>query len=88
MFDVFYTKWYGPNNATLAVAGDFDVQQTKEWIEKYFGEIKPSAPVPQLVQLENWKRASYEDNFAQSPELNMLFPTVEQFTNDSYVLDV
>ncbi len=88
----FYTKWYGPNNATLVVAGDFDVEQTKEWIEKYFGEIKPSAPVtplkPQLVQLETWKRASYEDNFAQSPELTMLFPTVEQFTNDSYALDV
>jgi zinc protease len=88
----FYTRWYGPNNATLVVAGDFDVEQTKEWIEKYFGEIKPSAPEtplkPQLVQLENWKRASYEDNFAQSPELTILFPTVEQFTNDSYALDV
>ncbi len=88
----FYTKWYGPNNATLVVAGDFDIDQTKEWIEKYFGEIKPSAPVvplkPQLVKLDTWKRASYEDNFAQSPELTMLFPTVEQFTIDSYALDV
>ncbi len=88
----FYTKYYGPNNATLVVAGDFDVDQTKEWIEKYFGEIKPSAPVaplkPQLVKLDNFKRASYEDNFAQSPELTMLFPTVEQFTQDSYALDI
>lgn len=88
----FYTKWYGPNNATLVVAGDFDVDQTKNWIEKYFGEIKPSAPVtplvPQTVNLSEWKRAYYEDNFAQSPELTMLFPTVEQFTNDSYALDV
>ncbi len=88
----FYIKWYGPNNATLVVAGDFDVNQTKEWIEKYFGEIKPSKPVeplkPQLVKLDNFKRASYEDNFAQSPELTMLFPTVEQFTDDSYALDV
>jgi zinc protease len=88
----FYKKWYGPNNATLVVAGDFDVEQTKEWIEKYFGEIKASVPVtplkPQLVKLEDFKRASYEDNFVQSPELTMLFPTVEQFTNDSYALDV
>jgi zinc protease len=88
----FYTKWYGPNNATLVVAGDFDVDQTKAWIEKYFGEIKPSAPVeplkPQLVKLEDFKRASYEDNFAQSPELIMLFPTVEQFTKDSYALEI
>ena len=88
----FYTRWYGPNNATLVVAGDFDIDQTKQWIEKYFGEIKPSAPVtpliPQAVNLSDWKRAYYEDNFAQSPELTMLFPTVEQFTNDSYALDV
>ena len=88
----FYTKWYGPNNATLVVAGDFDDDQTKEWIEKYFGEIKPSAPVeplkPMRVTLRDWKRASYEDNFAQSPELTMLFPTVEQFTKDSYALDI
>lgn len=88
----FYTKWYGPNNATLVVAGDFDVDQTKEWIEKYFGSIKPSEPVaplkPQLVKLDNWKRASYEDNFAQSPELTMLFPAAEQYSKDSYALDI
>lgn len=88
----FYTKWYGPNNATLVVTGDFDVDQTKKWIEKYFGEIKPSALVetlkPMRVQLDNWKRAFYEDNFAQSPELTMLFPTIEQYTKDSYALDV
>lgn len=88
----FYTKWYGPNNATLVVAGDFDKNQAKEWIEKYFGDIKPSAPVeslkPMPITLNEWKRASYEDNFAQSPELTMLFPTVEQFAEDGYALDI
>ncbi len=88
----FYTRWYGPNNATLVVAGDFDVDQTKQWIEKYFGEIKSSNPVEplktRLVKLTETKRAAYEDNFAQSPELTMIFPTVEQFSKDSYALDV
>lgn len=88
----FYKKWYGPNNATLVVAGDFDVDKTKEWIEKYFGSIPSSAPVqsikPMRVTLNEQKRASYEDNFAQSPELTMLFPTVEQYTKDSYALDI
>lgn len=88
----FYTKWYGPNNATLVVAGDFDIDQTKQWIEKYFGEIKPSVPVDPLkvqnVKLADFKRASYEDNFAQSPDLTMLFPAVEMFSEDSYALDI
>ena len=39
----FHRKWYGPNNATLVVAGDIDVAETKAWIEKYFGEI-PARP--------------------------------------------
>ncbi len=88
----FYTKWYGPNNATLVIAGDFDVDQAKKWVEKYFGPIKPSDPVkaikPMRVTLNEQKRATYEDNFAQSPELTMLFPTVEQYKKDSYALDV
>lgn len=88
----FYKTWYGPNNATLVVAGDFDKSETKKLIEKYFGELKPSAPVtdlkPMPVELKETKRAFYEDKFAQSPELNMVFPTVEQFNKDSYALDV
>ncbi|MDY0082198.1 MAG: pitrilysin family protein [Ignavibacteriaceae bacterium] len=88
----FYTKWYGPNNATLVVSGDFDVEQTKNWIEKYFGEITSSAPVeplkPMLIKLNDFKKAYYEDNFAQSPELTMIFPAVENYSDDSYALNV
>ena len=35
----FFREWYGPNNATLVVVGDFDPAQTKAWIEKFFGGI-------------------------------------------------
>ncbi len=88
----FYTKWYGPNNATLVVAGNFDNVQTKQWIEKYFGEIKSSEPIkdlpPMPVVLNETKRAFHEDNFAQSPELTMVFPSVEQYHKDSYALSL
>ena len=88
----FYKKWYGPNNATLVVAGNYDKVQVKQWIEKYFGEIKPSEPVTdpkvQLAILEETKRVYHEDNFARSPELNMVFPTVQQFHDDSYALSL
>ncbi len=87
----FHKKWYGPNNATLVIAGDFDDAQTKEWIEKYFGEIKPSDPVknldPQPITLAETKRAYHEDAFAGSPELNMIFPTIQQFHKDAYALE-
>lgn len=87
----FHKKWYNPNNATLIVAGDFEVAQTKQWIEKYFGELKSNPkqpdPTPMPVTLTETKRAYHEDNFAKSPELTMVFPTAEQFNDDTYALD-
>jgi len=88
----FFLKWYGPSNATLVVAGDFDVEQAKAWIEKYFGEIPSQGavtdPEPQRVTLAETKRAFHEDNFARSPELTMVFPTVEEYAPDAYALQM
>lgn len=87
----FYAKYYGPNNATLVLAGDFETEEAKAMIEKYFGEIKRGEDVPKLkpqrVTLSETKRLYHEDNFAQAPQLNMVWPTVEQYTNDAYALD-
>ncbi len=86
----FHDKWYRPNNCTLVVAGDYDKEQTKAWIEKYFGEIpageKIEDPKPAPVTIEEPKLAYLEDNFAKSPEINMVFPTVEQYHADDYAL--
>ncbi len=38
-FRQFYKTYYLPNNATLAVAGDINVEETKKLIEQYFGSI-------------------------------------------------
>ncbi len=88
----FHQKWYRPNNATLVVAGDFDRKQTKTLIEKYFGEIPAGEPLadpePIPVTLSQTKRAFHEDNFAKAPELNMVFPTIEEYHKDMYALDV
>ncbi len=88
----FFVKWYGPNNATLVIAGDYDNAQTKQWVEKYFGELKSAAPVPDPkpvpVALAQTKRAFHEDNFARSPEATLSFPTVQNFSKDAYALDL
>lgn len=86
----FHQKWYRTNNATMVVAGDFDKEQTKKWIEKYFGEIKGGEkqddPKPQHVTLEATKSAYYEDKMARAPEINIIFPTINQYTPDAYAL--
>jgi zinc protease len=86
----FHDKWYRPNNATLVVAGDFDKEQTKQWIEKYFAEIesgeKIEDPKPQPVTLDSIKMACWEDKYANVPQLNMVIPTVEEYHPDDYAL--
>ncbi|HLT93813.1 MAG TPA: pitrilysin family protein [Membranihabitans sp.] len=42
-FQNFYKKYYLPNNATLSIAGDIDIDETRKLVEKYFSEI-PSGP--------------------------------------------
>ncbi|WGF91807.1 M16 family metallopeptidase [Aequorivita marisscotiae] len=87
----FYDQFYGPNNATLVLAGDFNTAEAKQMIEKYFGEIKRRQEVeplkPQPVTLSETKRLYHEDNFATTPQLNMVWPTLEQYTEDAYALD-
>ncbi len=88
----FHTRWYGPNNATLVVAGDLDVEATKAWIQRYFGEIParetPQRPTPPEVALDGDRLLFHEDNFARLPQLQLAWPTVPAYHPDAYALDV
>ena len=44
----FFRQYYSPNNASLAITGDFTPQQAKTLIEKYFGTIPSGPPVPKI----------------------------------------
>ncbi|NOZ10563.1 MAG: insulinase family protein [Gammaproteobacteria bacterium] len=46
---VWYEKWYAPNNATLVVVGDVQPGEVFELAEQYFGKYQPSAS-PKLKQ--------------------------------------
>jgi zinc protease len=41
----FFRTYYVPNNASLAIAGNFDPAEARRLVEKYFGSI-PSGPEP------------------------------------------
>lgn len=88
----FYEEYYGAGNATLVIAGDINVEETKELVEKWFGEIRKgpevAKPEPMPVTLEGTKSLYFEDNFAKLPELRMVFPTVEDYNEDMYALNV
>ena len=87
----YYENFYGPNNATLVLAGDFTPDSVKLLIDKYFGEIKshgqvqPRNPLP--ASLKQSIKLIHEDNFANVPEITMVWPVPEAYTKDSYALD-
>ncbi|MBV9609385.1 MAG: insulinase family protein, partial [Acidobacteria bacterium] len=40
--ETFFHTYYAPSNAALTVVGDFDSAQAKAWVQKYFGDMKPT----------------------------------------------
>ena len=87
----FFRLYYAPNNATLAVVGDFDPAQAKAWIQKYFGDLPKGKEVERpkvaLGKLDGPKRLVYEDR-VQVPRLYIQWPTVGFKNDDDYALSV
>ena len=44
----FFKQYYAPNNATLAIVGDFDPATIKQVVEKYFGPLARGPEVPKI----------------------------------------
>ncbi|MCG7552724.1 pitrilysin family protein [Pseudoalteromonas sp. Of11M-6] len=88
----FYKRWYGPNNVTLVISGDFNSNQAKAWVEKYFNDIPRGpevSPQPkQPIVLTSSKKRYHEDSFAQVPQLTQAWPSMPRFHRDSYAMDV
>lgn len=55
----FYRTFYVPANATLSIAGDIDIEQTKKWIDKYFASI----PKGQAINLFRDFETLNDDDF-------------------------
>ncbi len=87
----FFRLYYAPNNAFLAIVGDFDSAQVKAWVAKYFGDIPHGKTVvrPSVspVTLSAEKRLVYEDRI-QVPRLYIQWPTVGERNDDQFALSV
>jgi zinc protease len=62
----FFRKYYSPSNASMVVAGDIEVEKTKELIQKYFGQINSSIPQINLTlpekNLKENREIVHQDN--------------------------
>ena len=91
-FRDFYKTWYVPNNATLSIAGDFDIKQAKQWINKYFSEIpKGTKKIERPIIVEPIKNKEIRDTVydnIQLPAVMMGYHTPAQGTPDAYAVEM
>ena len=87
----FFRRFYAPNNASLSIAGDIDVEETKRLVERYFGDLTPVEPVARierwLPRLDGEVRISLEDR-VQLPRLYLSWVAAPRFDPDEAPLDV
>ncbi|MBK7643219.1 MAG: insulinase family protein [Planctomycetes bacterium] len=87
----FFSRWYGPNNATLAIGGDVDPKAALALAEKYFGSIprgpEVKKPAPQPVALASDLRIVGEDRVKQ-PDLSITWVGVPMDHADEAALDI
>jgi predicted Zn-dependent peptidase len=60
----FYKTFYVPSNATLSIAGDLNIEQTKKWIDKYFTSIPKGQAINLFRDFENLSDADFEKRYS------------------------
>ena len=88
-FMEFYNTYYVPNNATLSIAGDIDIEKTKLWINKYFSTIPSSKTVPRISIVEPKQTKEIRDTVydnIQLPAVIQAYHIPEQGSKDFYTI--
>jgi zinc protease len=89
----FFRRYYGPGDASLAIAGDFDPKEARRLVERWFGPIAgasaPQAartyPTPEPLAAE--RRVTIEDD-VQLPRLYIAWQSPKSFAPGDAELDL
>jgi zinc protease len=89
----FFRTYYAPNNAVIAISGDFKTADAKRLLDRYFGAIprgpalvRPSAAALAAPPLAAEKRLVLEDNRVRLPQLQIAWPSVGGDHADRFAL--
>jgi zinc protease len=85
----WFKTYYGPNNATIVLAGDIDAKTAREKVERYFGAIPPSPPIAKQVswvsKMEGTHRDMMQDRVPQA-RTHYIWNVPEAFTLEADLL--
>ena len=88
----FFKRYYAPNNAVMAIVGDFKSDEVMAKINKYFGDIpaQPAPPQPDMAEPAQTaeRRKTMEDAFAQLPLVAIIYKIPPGNSPDFYALRV
>jgi len=88
----FFKTYYAPNNAVLALVGDFKSEDALAKIKKYFEDIpsQPPPPRPDMTEPPQTaeRRKTIEDNFAQIARLDINYKIPSYDSPDYMPLNV
>jgi zinc protease len=59
----FYRTFYVPQNATISIAGDIDLELAKKWIDLYFGTIPSGQAINLFRDFENLEELAFEQKY-------------------------
>jgi len=91
-FRNFYDTYYYPNNATLVIAGDINIEQTRQWVKEYFGSL-PNTTIPpenpmKIIPLEKAIVDTVYDEKAQLPALFIGYQGPSSLDSNSYAVSL
>jgi len=86
----FLKQFYAPTNAVIAVVGDINPQQVIALVGRYFGELPPGTPVPEVTVTEERQRGERRVEIIgdAEPELVIGFHKTALGAKDDEVFDV
>ncbi len=91
-FKDFYKTYYVPNNAVLSIAGDLDIAQAKQLVQKYFGGIpRGTMYLPAVKEVEPLNKGEVRDTIPGKDQLPMVVKAYHipaQGTPDYYAVDL
>lgn len=87
----FFQTWYVPSNATLTLAGDFEIAEAKALVDKWFGTF-PALPAPERVvvpapALSQSVRVEIQDGFARLERVHLVWHSPAVFGPGELELD-
>jgi len=91
-FKDFHKEFYVPNNAVLTIVGDINIDQTKKWVEKYFGTIpKGTEKIYRPTVVEPPQTAEVRDTVYDNIQLPLVlfaYHIPKENSKDAYALDM